>query len=146
MTPKRYQQIGKLYHSVLELAPDERPSFLAGACDGDEELLREVQSLIASHEQAGSFIESPAIEVAAEIIAEDSYSEMVGRHRSDYEIKALLGAGGMGEVYLAQATRLGRQVALKLLPGAFINDVERVRRFEQEARAASACNHPNLLT
>ncbi|MFL6334245.1 MAG: protein kinase domain-containing protein [Pyrinomonadaceae bacterium] len=146
MTPKRYQRIGKLYHSVLELAPDERPPFLAQACDGDEELLREVESLIASHEQAGSFIESPAIEVAAKIVAEDSYSEMVGRHLSHYEIKELLGAGGMGEVYLARDTRLGRQVALKLLPGAFINDAERVRRFEREARAASALNHPNILT
>jgi eukaryotic-like serine/threonine-protein kinase len=146
MTPERYQQIGKLYHSVLKLVPDERPTFLAQACVGDEELLREVQSLIASHEQAESFIESPAIEVAAEIIAEDSYSEMVGRQLSHYEIKALLGAGGMGEVYLAQDTRLGRQVALKLLPRAFIDDVERVRRFEQEARAASALNHPNILT
>ena len=146
MTPERYQRIGKLYHSVLELAPDERPSFLAQACDGDEEMLREVQSLIASHEQAGSFIESPAIEVAAEILAEDSYSDMVGRHLSHYEIKALLGTGGMGEVYLAHDMRLGRQVALKLLPRAFINDVDRVWRFEQEARAASALNHPNILT
>jgi eukaryotic-like serine/threonine-protein kinase len=146
MTPERYQQIGNLYHSVLELAPDERPTFLAQACEGDEELLREVQSLVASHEQAGSFIESPAIEVAAEIIAADAYSDLTGRRLSHYEIKALLGAGGMGEVYLAQDTRLDRQVALKLLPGAFIDDVERVRRFEQEARAASALNHPNILT
>jgi Tol biopolymer transport system component/serine/threonine protein kinase len=146
MTPERYQQIGKLYHSVLELDADVRPMFLAQACDGDEELLREVQSLIASHEQAGSFIESPALEVAAEIIAADSYGDMEGRQLSHYEIKSLLGAGGMGEVYLAQDTRLDRQVALKLLPGAFINDVDRVRRFEQEARAASALNHPHILT
>jgi serine/threonine protein kinase/dipeptidyl aminopeptidase/acylaminoacyl peptidase len=146
MTPERYQQIGKLYHSALEITPGERPTFLAQACDGDEELLREVQSLVAAHEQAGSFIESPAIEVAAEILAADSYSDMVGQNLSHYEIKALLGVGGMGEVYLAHDTRLGRQVALKLLPGAFINDVDRVRRFEQEARAASALNHPNILT
>jgi eukaryotic-like serine/threonine-protein kinase len=146
MTPERYRRIGELYHSALELAPGERPPFLAGACGGDEELLREVESLIASHEQAGSFIESPAIEVAAEIVAEDSYGDMSGRLLSHYEIKSLLGAGGMGEVYLARDTRLGRQVALKLLPGAFVNDAERVRRFEQEARAASALNHPNILT
>jgi serine/threonine protein kinase/tricorn protease-like protein len=146
MTPERYQRIGKLYHSVLELAPGERPTFLAQACDGDVELLKEIESLIASHQKAGSFIESPAIEMVAEIIAEDSYGDMVGRHLSHYEIKSLLGAGGMGDVYLARDTRLGRQVALKLLPAAFINDVERVRRFEQEARAASALNHPNLLT
>src|SRR5205085_3229632 len=146
MTPERYRRIGELYHSALELAPDERPPFLAQACGGDEELLREVESLIASHEQAGSFIESPAIEVAAEIVAEDSYGDMSGRLLSHYEIKSLLGAGGMGEVYLARDTRLGRQVALKLLPGAFVNDAERVRRFEQEARAASALNHPNILT
>jgi serine/threonine-protein kinase len=146
MTPERYRQIGQLYHSALKIARDERPTFLAQACDGDEELLREVQSLLTSHEQVGSFIESPAIEIAAKIIAKDAYSDMVGQHLSHYEIKSLLGAGGMGEVYLAQDMRLGRQVALKLLPEAFSHDVDRVRRFEQEARAASALNHPNILT
>jgi serine/threonine protein kinase len=86
---------------------------------------------------SGSFIEFPAIEVAAEIIAEDSYGDMVGRRLSHYEIKSLLGAGDMGEVYLAQDVRLGRQVALKLLPGAFINDVDRVRRLSWKSFSRS---------
>jgi serine/threonine protein kinase/Tol biopolymer transport system component len=146
MTPERYQQIGKLYHSVLELKPEERSTFLAQACDSDEALRREVESLVASHEQAGSFIESPAIEVAAEIFAENASSTLVGRHLGYYDIKALLGAGGMGEVYLAHDTSLGRKVALKLLPAELTANRDRVRRFEQEARAASVLNHPNIIT
>src|SRR5437763_15699584 len=115
MTPERYQRIGKLYHSALELAPDERPPFLAGACEGDEELLREVESLIASHEQAGSVIESPAIGGAAEIVAEASYGDMARRHLSHREIKSLPCAGGLGAGLLARGTSPSRQDELELL-------------------------------
>ena len=146
MTPERYQQIGEIYHSALELGPKQRVAFLAQACAGDEELLREVESLIASNEQAGEFIQAPALEVAAELLTMDQCDLLPGKSLGPYTILELLGSGGMGEVYLAQDSRLGRRVALKLLPDHFVTNVERLRRFRQEARAASALNHPNIIT
>jgi len=146
MTPERYQKISKLVHAALELEPQPRAVFLDAACSGDEELRREVESLIASDEQAESLFATPALEVAAGMMAEQQSHSAAGRKISHYEILSLLGAGGMGEVYLAQDTRLGRQIALKLLPKEFTKDQERVARFEQEARAASALNHPNIIT
>lgn len=101
--------------------------------------------MLQAHEQAGSFIQSPAVEVAAELIAEDHAQTRIGQQIGPYQIVSHLGAGGMGDVYLAQDSRLGRQVALKLLPDYFISDQERVRRFEQEARAVGRLNHPNIL-
>jgi eukaryotic-like serine/threonine-protein kinase len=146
MTPERYQQIGDVYHSALELGPEERPVFLAQACAGDEELLREVESLIASNEQAGEFIHAPALEVAAGLLTKDQFDLLPGKSLGPYTILELLGSGGMGEVYLAQDSRLGRRVALKLLPDHFVTNEDRLRRFRQEARAASALNHPNIIT
>ena len=96
-----------------------------------------------AHEQAGEFIESPAIEVMAGSLGDD---QVVGSNLGPYAIIARLGAGGMGEVYLAEDTRLGRKVALKMLPAYLTTEDERVRRFQQEARAASALNHPNIIT
>jgi serine/threonine protein kinase len=146
MTPERYQQIGEIYHSALELGPKQRVAFLAQACAGDEELLREVESLIASNEQAGEFIHARALEVAAELLATDHVDLLPGKSLGPYTILELLGSGGMGDVYLAQDSRLGRRVALKLLPDHFVTSEERLRRFRQEARAASALNHPNIIT
>jgi len=146
MTPERYQQIGEIYHSALELGPTQRVAFLAQACAGDEELLREVESLIASGEQAGEFIQAPALEVAAELLTTDQCDLLPGKSLGPYTILEILGSGGMGEVYLAQDSRLGRRVALKLLPDHFVTNEERLRRFRQEARAASALNHPNIIT
>ena len=111
----------------------------------DESLRKEVESLLASHEKDGSFIDSPAYEAAAGMLASDP-ELTVGQKIGHYEILSTLGKGGMGEVYLAQDTKLSRKVALKVLPGAFTQDQERLRRFEQEARATSALNHPNILT
>jgi eukaryotic-like serine/threonine-protein kinase len=146
MTPERYQQIGEIYHRALELGPKQRVSFLAQACAGDEELLREVESLIASNEQAGEFIHAPALEVAAELLTMDQCDLLPGKSLGPYTILELIGSGGMGEVYLAQDSRLGRRVALKLLPDHFVTNEDRLRRFRQEARAASALNHPNIIT
>jgi len=146
MTPERYQQIGEIYHSALELGPKQRVAFLAQACAGDEELLREVESLIASNEQAGEFIHAPALEVAVALLSADQYDLLPGKSLGPYTILELLGSGGMGEVYLAQDSRLGRRVALKLLPDHFVTNEDRLRRFRQEARAASALNHPNIIT
>ncbi|MEP6820080.1 MAG: protein kinase [bacterium] len=144
MTPERYQQIGEIYHAVLAVDPEERAAFLDRACAGDEALRREVESLIASHEQASNFIATPALAVAAGLLA--GRDSLVGQTIAHYRVISLVGEGGMGEVYLAEDTRLGRRVALKLLSSAFTNDADRMRRFMQEARAASALNHPNILT
>ncbi|MBA3354700.1 MAG: serine/threonine protein kinase, partial [Pyrinomonadaceae bacterium] len=146
MTPERYRQIGELYHAAIELDAQERAAFLARACAGDEEMRREVESLVASHEEAADFIAEPALAVAAELLAEGEGGALTGRAVSHYKILSLIGAGGMGQVYLAEDTQLGRRVALKLLRAAFTNNDDRMRRFKQEARAASALNHPNILT
>src|SRR3989442_8774204 len=146
MTPERLQQIEDLYHSALELDSAERAAFIDDSCNGDEELRHEVESLLASHEQAGDFIEAPVHELGARLIADNQKRSMVGRAIGHYVFLEFLGAGGMGEVYLARDKTLGRQVALKLLPDYFTKDADRLRRFEQEARAASSLNHPNIVT
>lgn len=146
MTPEKWQQVKEIFQSAIELAPEKREAFLDAACAGDDSLRREVESLIRSHEEEGSFIDSPAYEVAAELLTEDEGRSLVGEFVGPYKIVSLLGRGGMGEVYLAEDKRLGRRVAVKLLPIEFTRDVDRLRRFEREARAASALNHPNILT
>src|SRR6266480_3212493 len=145
MTPERYRQIGEVYHAALELDANERTTLLERACAGDAELRQKVESLLNSNDQAKDFIEAPALAVAAEILADDADS-LKGRMIARYRILSLLGAGGMGRVYLAEDTGLGRHVALKLLPDYFTHDKKQVQRFRQEARAASALNHPNILT
>ena len=144
MTPERWQQIEKIYHSALELAENERAAFLEKACAGDEGLRREVESLLAHEEQAESFIESPALAVAAQEQAQDHAHSWVGQQMGSYKILSLLGSGGMGEVYLARDSRLDRTVALKILPAQVASDQDRMRRFIREARAASALKHPNV--
>src|SRR5438876_9124414 len=150
MKPERWQQLDKLFHAALERQPEGRAAFLDEACAGDQELRKEVEVLIAANEKAGSFIEKPALDVEARSVANEQSDagaeSMIGKTIGHYRVIALLGLGGMGKVYLAQDTVLGRKVALKLLPAHFTEDAERLRRFEQEARAASALNHPNILT
>src|SRR5262245_58856412 len=150
MEAKRWGQIKEIYDRALYLSRDEREVFLAEACAADDDLRREIETLLAAHEDAGTFLQSPAIEVAArEIVADEVTSpapQLIGRELANYKIISLFGRGGMGEVYLAEDKRLHRKVALKLLPAQFTNDAERVRRFEREAAAASATNHPNILT
>jgi eukaryotic-like serine/threonine-protein kinase len=149
MSPEQYKRVGELYHAALELAPEARSRFLARACDGADELRREVESLLRADEQADEvdgFISAKVADVAAIMNAQQKNLSLVGRNLSHYQVLSLLGVGGMGEVYLAQDTRLGRKVALKLLPRAFTRDPERLRRFKQEARSVSALNHPNILT
>ena len=146
MTPERYRQVCQLYHEALELTPDTRLAFFEGSCGSDEELRREVESMLKAHESAGNYFASPAMEVAAGSLSGQTMPSLAGQRLNHYQVLSLLGVGGMGEVYLAEDTRLERKVALKLLPAEFTRDADRVQRFEQEARAASALNHPNIIT
>jgi serine/threonine protein kinase/Flp pilus assembly protein TadD len=146
MTPERYQQVCELYHRALELASDERTAFLDGTCGSDEDLRREAESMLVAHEQADTYFAVPALNVAAGLLAGQTIPSLEGQSLNHYQVLSFLGVGGMGEVYLAEDTRLGRKVAIKLLPAEFTRDADRVRRFEQEARAASALNHPNIIT
>src|SRR5215213_1535416 len=143
---ERWEQIDQLFHSALEREAGERAAFLAQACKGDESLRQEVESLIGSHEESESFIETPAGDIAAELLSGRAARLIAGQYVGRYRIVSLLGAGGMGEVYLAHDLRLRRQVALKRLPAQFTLDADRVHRFKQEARTVSALNHPNIVT
>ena len=137
MTPEQYQRVGQLYHAVLDLPRENRSSFLDGACAGDDELRREVESLLRAHDNAGDFIASPAMNVAARLIAPDEDAEAGGTlsgRIGAYDVVSLIGRGGMGEVYLAHDTRLGRKVAVKLLQPGLSSNPDAMRRFEQEAR------------
>jgi len=143
MKPERWQQIERLYHSALEREAGQRVAFLAEACAGDDALRREVESLLANDTQVESFIEPPAMEVEAKVLAADQPG-VIGQSLGHYQILSLLGVGGMGQVYRARDTKLDRTVALKLPPAEVASDAERMRRFVREAKAASALNHPNV--
>ncbi|HEX7173985.1 MAG TPA: protein kinase [Pyrinomonadaceae bacterium] len=147
MKAERWQEVERLYHAALERGAEGRAAFLAEASAGDEGLRREVESLLAYEDRAENFIESPALEVAAKMMAEGQGAPVLaGQTINHYRVISPLGAGGMGEVYLASDTRLGRRVALKFLPAHFSQDKEHLRRFEQEARAVAALSHPNVCT
>ncbi|MDX6290572.1 MAG: eukaryotic-like serine/threonine-protein kinase [Blastocatellia bacterium] len=146
MTPERWHQVEEVLQAALDRAPQERAAFLNEVCAGDEELQTEASSLISAHDAAVDFIEQPAMTQDARILLGDHKLKNTGREIGPYKIIDELGSGGMGEVYLAQDSRLNRLVALKVLPAYFVSDDTRLRRFQREARAASALNHPNILT
>ena len=146
MTPEHWQRIKPLLAAALEREPGERSTFLDEACAATPSLRSELESLIASHEQAGNFAEKPALELMADSLQDNQAESIVGHTLGQYHIIEQLGAGGMSEVYLAEDMRLGRKVALKLLSGYPSREEERVRRFRQEAFATSALNHPNIVT
>jgi len=145
MNPERLRQIEDLYHAALELPPGERESFTRDSCGEDEDLRREIESLLAVRQSSNNFFEQPPLSLAAEMFSKNE-GRLVGKEISHYKIIRLLGAGGMGEVYLADDTKLHRQVALKVLTSQFEPDAERIKRFQKEARAVSALNHPNIIT
>ncbi len=146
MTPERWKQVEELFHAALERDEAERAPFLDQACAGDDELRREVESLLVSAAAAGDVIEAQPQDVAAQLMTEGPSPLMIGRRFSRYRVISFLGAGGMGEVYLAQDLSLGRKAAIKLLSQKFTQDRDLVQRFRQEAKAASALNHPNIIT
>ncbi len=145
MPPERWERIEHLYHATLEREPDRRAPFLAETCAGDEALRWEVESLVAAHDRAGDLIEAPPIEVAAQLMTERRVRSLVGGELGPYRLVALLGAGGMGEIYRAQDTRLDREVAVKVLPAHLAQDAEALARFKREAKAVAALSHPNIL-
>jgi len=143
MSPERWRQIEEVYHSALRRAPDQRVPFLDGACGEDQELRREVESLLRQGESKTALVDRPAWEAAGELLdthTMDQASELAGHRISHYEILQKLGEGGMGVVYKARDTRLGRTVAIKVVNAEF------TQRFEREARAIAALNHPHICT
>jgi serine/threonine protein kinase/Tol biopolymer transport system component len=145
MNPDRFRQISRLYHAALLKAVPDRSPFVREACGDDESLRREIESLLARGDSALDFLETPAVDLAASLATDVQHLSLIGRQLGGYHVLALLGAGGMGEVYRARDPRLGREVAIKILPAPFVNDADRLRRFNQEVRAAAALNHPNIV-
>ena len=146
MTPARFQTIEEIFLAALEQEQDQVSAFLDTACEGDEVLRREVEALLASDQRAGQFIETSSVGLATKVIQNQQADSLVGRTIGHYKISESIGIGGMGEVYLATDVTAGRKAALKLLPMRFTGDAERLKRFQQEAHAVVALNHPNILT
>lgn len=139
-------KIEEICLAALDKSQSERTQFLDESCGNDFELRREIELLLSFDEQAADFIETPPEDIAAAIFSKKPDENLIGKTLNHYRVVSILGVGGMGEVYLAEDTKLGRKTALKLLPPQFSTDIERKARFEQEARAASALNHPNIIT
>ena len=141
----RWQQVSRLYHAALAHEAPTRATFLQQACVGDDALQREVESLLAHEEAVADFIETPALHAAASLgNTYDDAPAMTGGQIGPYKILSLLGVGGMGEVYRARDTKLGRDVAIKILPVLFTHDPDRRARLEREARLLASLNHPNI--
>ena len=143
MKSEKLERIEALYDEARRLDRTQRAAFIASRCAGDDELRREIESLLEHEEQAGEFLEMSAIEVLATAMNMDDRS-MVGRRIGNYEILSLIGRGGMGQVWRARDTRLGREVAIKMLPDEFAADRDRVARFRREAQVLASLNHPGI--
>ncbi len=142
----RWRQVEALFYEAFELEPEARSEFLGKHCHGDAELRKEIETLLASADKPIDFLHQPVAEAAHQMMEEKRGAIAAGTRLAHYEIISLLGAGGMGQVYVAEDTRLRRRVAIKMLVPELTRDERNLRRFEQEARAASALNHPNILT
>src|SRR5580765_4274023 len=151
MTADRWREIERLYQAALSREPGERAAFLVGACGADEALRREVESLFDYQSRAEGFMEQPAVtgrlaSAVRRFAPAPAPGRFVGRTFGSYDLQALIGAGGMGEVYRAVDTRLNRTVAIKTLPEHLSDDPDRRERFKREARIVSSLNHPHICT
>src|SRR5688572_24303530 len=146
MADANWQKVREVFDSALRHRPDERRKFVNEVCGDDKTLLAEVESLLSSHDSAESFMETPAVAKVADVIAAKTKKLEAGKYLGHYEIITQIGEGGMGEVYLANDKKLDRKVAIKILNEEFSQDESNLQRFVSEAKAASALNHPNILT
>ena len=144
MSSDRWRQVEDLCHATLACDPEERRAFLAQACQGDEGLRREVESLLAQESSAEAFMSVPAAVLAGPVGPDQPERTLIGARFGSYTIRELLGAGGMGEVYRAHDEMLGREVAIKVLSPAFTMEPDRRARFEREARMLATLNHPHI--
>ena len=148
MTPEQWRRVGALFQSALDEDPAHRADFLAAACGSDADLRKEVEALLAADRDAGTFGAPGPSALDGEATPPEGGTDRAlrpGARLGPYEIIDLIATGGMGEVYRAHDARLGREVAVKVLPAALLADTGRMRRFNEEARAAGALNHPNIL-
>ncbi|HEX7296714.1 MAG TPA: protein kinase, partial [Pyrinomonadaceae bacterium] len=143
MPDPHWDNLKVVFHAAVALRPAERRAYLDRACDGNESLRQAVESLIRSHEETSNFVDAPAYEAAADMLA-DNHEFKSGQSVAQYQIRSVLGEGGMGRVYLAHDTKLDRKVALKILPSQSAANQESMRRFTQEAKTAAALHHPNI--
>ena len=144
ITHDSWQRIKEIFQSAQELKPDERSDFLDRACGDDQSLREEVEALLTADASNEDFLSAPAYEFAASIIAVEETEFAKGQKIGPYTILCALGSGGMGQIYLAEDAKLRRKIALKFISRQFASDPGRVQRFEQEALAASALNHPTI--
>src|SRR5215470_8557823 len=146
MTPEQWQKAMTVFSDALECEPQQRAAFLAKVCAGNDELREAVERMLEADSNSNRLVDATVGALAAQMLNEPASASLIGRTLGQYRIEQELGRGGMGEVYLARDARLNRPVAIKMLPPSFNHDRERVRRFQQEARAASSLNHPNIVT
>jgi serine/threonine protein kinase/tetratricopeptide (TPR) repeat protein len=146
MDPERWQRVERIYNAAIEREPGSRGRFLERECAGDEALRREVESLLSYQPEATGLLEAPVRKVMAEKVAESERAQVLGRQLGNYRVLSLLGAGGMGEVYLAEDTRLDRKVAIKFLTPESTADERAKRRLIREAKAAAKLDHPNICS
>src|SRR5262249_4006685 len=144
MTPDRWARVKEVFHSALDQEPGARQAFVAAACQGDGDLEREVGALFEQHEQASGFLEPPERSAAGLALPVERVFH-AGSRLGPYEVLALIGTGGMGEVYRARDTRLDREVAIKVLPVAVAEDPDSLVRFTRETKAVAALSHPSIL-
>ena len=144
MPDPQWENLKEIFHAAVALPQKERAAYLDQACGENQSVRVAVESLLKSHEESDNFVDVPAYKVAETLLEDQKFgpSDVIGHYR----ILSLLGEGGMGKVYLAQDTKLHRKVSLKFVSTSFDRDREQWRRFQQEARVASALNHPNILT